>query len=125
MTLSRRGFLEVSALSATGLMLKNIASPAELYGETLGMDEKTPARASNRALDARLEFSFDYDWQFFRPDQAGSHAGGTQNSGGDPMPADNTPWRRLHCHIPSGWNRETSAAAGTIKVFAGTASGSR
>ena len=60
MSLSRRRFLEVTTLSA--LALKNMASPLDMHGEALQSRSASGSRAS-----ARLEFSFDQDWQFFRP----------------------------------------------------------
>jgi beta-galactosidase len=75
MPLSRRDFLEVSALSATGLMLGTRAMSQDALTEAMPRQDTPWSRASHPASAARLDFSFDHDWQFFRPGQHDSAAG--------------------------------------------------
>ncbi len=67
MSLSRRCFLEVSALSATGLVLENLVSPVDVFGEALQQENETQGRDRNLSLEARIVLSLNHDWQFFRP----------------------------------------------------------
>jgi beta-galactosidase len=76
MTVSRRGFLGVSALSASGLLLKEIATPFALGAEA-GAEPLLSARTANPPLVARHEYNFDQGWQFYRP----AAADGTSSTG--------------------------------------------
>jgi beta-galactosidase len=88
MPLSRRDFLEVSALSATGLMLGTRAMSQDALAEAMPRQDAPWSRTSHPALAARLDFSFDHDWQFFRPGQD-DHATGSQAAVGNAVfPAD-------------------------------------
>src|ERR1035438_6413099 len=67
MALSRRNFLEVSSLSATGLVLKSVSPTLKAFGEALPWDQAPRPLDLGHELNGRLAFSFDDDWQFFRP----------------------------------------------------------
>jgi beta-galactosidase len=69
MPLTRRSFLEVSALSATGFACRNMAAPLAALSGELEAHDSPQSRPQTYALAARLEFSLDQDWQFFRPDE--------------------------------------------------------
>jgi hypothetical protein len=69
MPLSRRDFLEVSALSATGLVLGSLAAPQDAWGEANQKKDILGTGRSNPQSPVRLDFSFDHGWQFFRPPQ--------------------------------------------------------
>src|SRR5580658_5155222 len=67
MPLSRRGFLEASALSATGLALENLVPAMDAFGQTEELQNKLRTTDGHPPLEARLVLSLDQDWQFFRP----------------------------------------------------------
>ncbi len=67
MSLSRRGFLEVGALSATGFLLENAVPPMEAYGQALQSGNKPQTGNPYPALEARLVLSLNQDWQFSGP----------------------------------------------------------
>jgi beta-galactosidase len=67
MSLSRRGFLEVSALSATGLVFENFVPSADAFGETLQPSVEAQNIGRYPSPDSRLVLSLNQDWQFFRP----------------------------------------------------------
>lgn len=69
MPLSRRDFLEVSALSATGMVLGNFAMPQDALSEATSEEDALRTGTFHPVPAARLDFSFDHDWQFFRPPQ--------------------------------------------------------
>ncbi len=69
MPLSRRSFLEVSALSASGIALSRIVPQVEA-AQTQSPPGNPPGGAFHPALEARAELSMNRDWQFFRPRQA-------------------------------------------------------
>jgi beta-galactosidase len=73
MTLSRRDFIEASALSATGFLLKEAAAPFQA-GAQIQIAAQTPSSATGvgrgsgtPAPVARQEFNFDQNWHFYRP----------------------------------------------------------
>jgi beta-galactosidase len=68
MTFSRRNFIEAGALSATGLLLKEVAFPFQIAAQTSSSDGVVERELSIPALVAREEFNFDQNWQFYRPD---------------------------------------------------------
>ncbi len=92
MSLSRRGFLEVSALSATGLVLENLVAPTDVFGEAVHGDSKLQIENHSPTLDARIVLSLNPDWEFFRPrdDAGGADAG--KESGPDATPPHNAHW---------------------------------
>ncbi len=55
MSLSRRGFLEVGALSASGLVLENLVPPTDVFGETFR--GKTNRKSGIRARLLKLGLS--------------------------------------------------------------------
>ena len=63
---SRRGFMEVSALTVSGIVLNNVL-PLKAYSEVLRHDSVTGPQPFNPTPVARKEFNFDQGWQFFRP----------------------------------------------------------
>lgn len=68
MTFTRRDFLEVSALSASGIVLSSVFQP-EREAEAGGMDAgKGGVTASAGKPVARQVLSMNQDWQFFRPE---------------------------------------------------------
>lgn len=69
MALSRRNFLEVSSLSATGLVLKSVSPSLKAFGEALPWDQTPRPADLGHELSGRLALSFDDDWQFFRSQQ--------------------------------------------------------
>lgn len=78
MTLSRRDFLEVSALSASGLTLSSLAlsglvTPVEAVGEA------TPSRPQSAHAPAdpvaRVVLSMNRNWQFWRPEESAAATG--------------------------------------------------
>lgn len=64
MSVSRRSFLELGALSATGLILSSPARPAVF---PLSPNFDSDLNSGQATSGGRLEYNFDYDWQFFRP----------------------------------------------------------
>jgi beta-galactosidase len=67
MTFSRRDFIEASALSATGLFLKDAASPFQISAQTSYPNATVERESGAPALVARQEFNFDQNWRFYRP----------------------------------------------------------
>src|ERR1035437_7357700 len=67
---SRRRFLEVSALSASGIVLTHLALPLRALGEPLQPASGSGTQPSAPAPAARVDLNFDQGWQFFRPDSA-------------------------------------------------------
>src|ERR1039458_9323853 len=69
MTISRRGFLESSAITAAGLTIGNL-----LGRESVAAQAADPKRIKSSAWprrpDARLQLSFNRDWSFIRPEDA-------------------------------------------------------
>src|ERR1035437_5339586 len=92
MSLSRRDFLEVSALSATGLMLGNLATPQPAYGEAQNPEDTSGPGFPPHASTARLELSFDHDWQFFRPTQDKANVDPSFAAGTSAIFPPNTEW---------------------------------
>ena len=92
MSLSRRGFLEVSALSATGLVLENLVPPADVFGEPISGNKKPKTENQNPAPEARLVLSLNPDWQFFRPREDAAGAKARQESRRDLTPPPDAQW---------------------------------
>ncbi|MGB7549254.1 MAG: glycoside hydrolase family 2 TIM barrel-domain containing protein [Terracidiphilus sp.] len=92
MPLSRRGFLEVSALSATGLVLENFVAPVDVFGEALQTEDKPQTGKRNPPLEARLVLSLNQDWQFFRPREGAVPAGTGTVSKDDTAPPRDAEW---------------------------------
>ena len=65
MALSRRDFLGVGALSATGLVLNQFAASEATNNEIAAAKDSQPFGALSTA---RLDLNFDHDWEFHRPD---------------------------------------------------------
>jgi beta-galactosidase len=70
MPLSRRSFIETSALSASGLVLSRFAPQTEAAEEAAKTFEKLRAGSALRAPEARIALNMNAGWQFFRPASA-------------------------------------------------------
>ena len=68
MELSRRGFLEVGALSTTGIVLKKVLFPSSGYGE----EPHASASPQSGVPIARHILSLNRGWQFFRSNRGSS-----------------------------------------------------
>jgi beta-galactosidase len=69
--------------------LKGVSPSLDSFGEATRTDGNLPATAFSHAPEVRLSFSFDEDWQFFRPLQDASAPTPHAVSQGDaPFPAD-------------------------------------
>lgn len=88
MPLSRRDFLEVSALSSAGMVLGSFAMPQDALGEATQVKDTLRTRAFHPASAARLDFSFDHDWQFFRPRQDAAASSPAAFGNAVPFPPD-------------------------------------
>jgi beta-galactosidase len=90
MTISRRDFLEVSALSASGLLFTNLPAWMSAEGASVS-DEKPPVSGGVRAIpETRLVLSMNQDWQFFRPQTAPPQ--GSQPAPATDAPPENAAW---------------------------------
>jgi beta-galactosidase len=69
MSLSRRDFLEASALSASGLVLTSLVSRVDAMSEVLKPDNGVRASEFYHLPQARTVLSMNQDWQFFRPSE--------------------------------------------------------
>src|SRR5580704_13184998 len=65
MSFSRRDFLEVSALSASGLALSSLVAPVSAIGQ--GSVSQIHTGQTSRESEARLVLNMNRGWQFFRP----------------------------------------------------------
>ena len=85
MPLSRRDFLEVSALSASGIIFSSVLHGESFAGARRTDDSGEGVPASMGKPDARLVLNINRDWQFFRPEFSDLKSGkGTEMS----APAD-------------------------------------
>src|SRR5580704_6951424 len=69
MTISRRGFLESSAITAAGLTIGNFLGQESVAAPTEG-PKKIESAPWPRKPEARLQLSFNRDWRFIRPEDA-------------------------------------------------------
>ena len=92
MVLSRRDFLEVSTLSATGLVLKSVSPSLQAYGETLQKEDRPRTATFGRVPAVRISYSFDKDWRFFRPLQGAGAASPLTASEGQTSLPPNAEW---------------------------------
>src|SRR5580658_5930523 len=69
MTISRRGFLESSAVTAAGITLGNFLGPGSAVAETMD-SKKIDASVWPRKPEARQQLCFNRDWNFIRADDA-------------------------------------------------------
>ena len=67
MSISRRDFLEVGTLSATGLLFENLVHSVEAYGDALQPENRPQLTEDKPTLEARLVLNLNRDWRFFRP----------------------------------------------------------
>ncbi|MGB9029799.1 MAG: sugar-binding domain-containing protein [Acidobacteriaceae bacterium] len=91
MPISRRDFLEVSALSASSLLPTEV--PSWMTGEAAVIPQgNAPTSDGQRRMpEARLVLSMNQDWQFFRPLAATAQA--SQTAPGNPdTPPENVKW---------------------------------
>jgi len=86
MSLSRRDFLEVSALSASGLVLSNLVPSASAMAGAARADSPLP-RSVGRP-EARVVLGMDHDWKFFRPLVSAASPAAAGNSDVPPSNAD-------------------------------------
>ena len=86
MSLSRRDFLEVSALSASGLVLSNLVPSASAMAGAARADSPLP-RSVGRP-EARVVLGMDRDWKFFRPLVSAASPAAAGNSDVPPSNAD-------------------------------------
>jgi len=71
MTISRRGFLESSAITAAGLTIGNLLG-RETVSAQAASTKKITMSAWPRKPEARLQLNFNRDWSFIRPEDAPS-----------------------------------------------------
>jgi beta-galactosidase len=84
MSVSRRTFLQVSALAASGAVLATMPAVEEdAQGQVVG------------SAPARLTLNINQDWQFFRPDSAGA-APDPQVPGDQAQPPANARWQTVN-----------------------------
>ena len=69
MTISRRGFLESSAITAAGLTIGNFLGQESVAAQTEA-PKKIESAPWPRKPEARLQLSFNRDWKFIRPEDA-------------------------------------------------------
>lgn len=72
MQFSRREFLEVGSRCAAGVVLANGVQPMEAQSNPAPPAGTQLLKASDQTLEARIVFSMNRGWQFFRPGQTGS-----------------------------------------------------
>jgi beta-galactosidase len=91
MPISRRGFLEVSALSASGLLLTELPAWMSADGAVIPQGNAPAPGAQRGVPEARLMLSMNQDWQFYRPPAAAAQA--PQTAPGNPAaPPENVEW---------------------------------
>jgi len=73
MTISRRGFLESSAITAAGITFGNLLGPRSDASEN-DDSKRIIAAAWPRKPEARLQLNFNQDWNFIRADDASGDA---------------------------------------------------
>jgi beta-galactosidase len=95
MSISRRDFLESSALSGAGLALGNILGPIRADAEPKVANTQASAGKWPLTPEFRVVRNFDQDWRFSRPDiQASTEAGKAGNE--DLAPANDSAWEQVH-----------------------------
>ena len=87
MSLSRRDFLEVSALSASGLVLSNLVPSANAITGAAHGDGPSQSREFLWMPQARVVLGMDHDWKFFRP-RASAPASPAKPGNNDVPPVD-------------------------------------
>ena len=91
MPLSRRDFLEVSALSASSLLLTELPTWMNAEGAVIPQGNRPISGGQRGVPEARLVLSMNQDWQFFRPPAASVQA--PQPAPGNPdAPPENAKW---------------------------------
>jgi beta-galactosidase len=95
MSLSRRLFLEMSALSASGLAVANLAAPVNVYGEAPRRAPDPRSQGGYRQPEIRLDVNFDSDWEFYRPAQSGAPETAQPASEGDAALPRNVLWESV------------------------------
>jgi len=86
MPLSRRDFLEASALSASGIVLSGVLHCENNRGADQGADGSEVGAASYGMPVARLVVNLNQDWQFFRPEST-APSPDSKSAGGNEMDA--------------------------------------
>ena len=77
MSFSRRNFLEIGALSASGLFLNGLVPEIQASREEVTPEDNL-ASGAIQLPEARIVLSMNQDWQFYRPDDPTIAAGATQ-----------------------------------------------
>jgi beta-galactosidase len=98
MTISRRGFLESTAITAAGLTIENLLGRESAAAQTAG-SKRINSSAWPRKPEARLRLSFNRDWRFIRPDEAPANFErlSTQVQRGSDLPVWNdAAWERVN-----------------------------
>jgi beta-galactosidase len=89
MPLSRRDFLEVSALTASGIVLSSVVHSEDSIGASRVDIEKAAGAGSFGMPVARLVLNMNQDWQFFRPESTAASPGSVSLKGAEvSAPAD-------------------------------------
>ena len=89
MPLSRRDFLEVSALTASGIVLSSVVHSEDSIGASRVDIDKAAGAGSFGMPVARLVLNMNQDWQFFRPGSTAASPGSVSSKGADvSAPAD-------------------------------------
>ena len=97
MTISRRGFLESSAITAAGLTIGNLLGRESVAAQAAG-PKRIKSAAWPRKPDARLELSFNRDWSFIRPEGAPAnwqHLSSQVQRGSDLTVWNDAAWERV------------------------------
>jgi len=89
MPLSRRDFLEVSALTASGIVLSSVVHSEDSIGASRVDIDKAAGAGSFGMPVARLVLNMNQEWQFFRPGSTAASPGSVSSKGADvSAPAD-------------------------------------
>ena len=106
---SRREFLEVSSRYAAGIVLANGVQPVEAQSVPASSAQTQLSATSNQTLEARMAFSLNSAWQFFRASKRGSSPQARPEQK-ELLPPEGTEWEpatlphsvRLEPHDASG-----------------------
>jgi beta-galactosidase len=107
MAISRRDFLESSALTGAGLALGDILGPIRAVAEAEVPTNETPAGKWPLMPEFRVVRNFDQDWRFSRPDSPASPA---DLDSKDLVPANDSTWEQVN--LPHSVRLEPFQASG-------------
>jgi beta-galactosidase len=85
----------MSALSASGLALADLASSASAYGEMPRRNDDHRSWGGYRLPEIRQDFNFNSDWEFYRPTQNGAPESAQPVSEGDVALPQNILWESI------------------------------